>query len=179
MYGSAPVFYCFIRLFIATEAASKPATDGTNDMLPGICLPFSEKIGALCFIGASSEYTTGRCNIPLLLSSLRMTLANGHPAVFEMSDIFSAEGSSLFPVPMELIIGIPRAVQRTAISIFALTVSIASITKSYDEKSNVSAFSGNRNSCLDVTVALGLISRMRSATTSTLGFPIVLVSAQR
>lgn len=60
---------------ITSPAISKPATEGTKEMLPGIGFPLSPKTPFL--MGSSLEYKTFKCLIPLAFNSLLMTLARG------------------------------------------------------------------------------------------------------
>ena len=116
----------------------RPATDGTNEMLEGVALRdvshselevLSLKLSSGKGVrGSSFEYTTFRCFTPLRFSSYRIALANGHTDVLYMSVTSNAVGSSLFPVPIEDIIGTPAFSQLTARAIFPDTVSMASTT---------------------------------------------------
>ena len=73
--------------FIASDAAIRPATEGTNATLAGGVLPLSHLVIGL---GSSVENTTLRCAIPLFFSSLRITRARGQTVVFVISVTVSA-----------------------------------------------------------------------------------------
>ena len=81
------IFQFEIRSFITSDAMMRPATDGTNETLPGVlrrgCGLFMLLVLSLDsgFIGSSSEYTTFNFLTPLFLSSLRITLARGSTLV--------------------------------------------------------------------------------------------------
>ena len=66
--------------------------------------------------------------MPHLRSSRRTTRASGQTLVFAMSVITSFEGSSLLPVPMQLMTGTSSAWQRFISAILDGTESIASTT---------------------------------------------------
>ena len=63
---------------------------------------------------------------PRLPSSLRITRARGHTAVLEISATSNRLGSSLLPVPMQLMMGVPASVALWISSLLE-TVSIASM----------------------------------------------------
>ena len=127
-----------------SPAIISPATDGTNDILPGtwflaehfLFVPGGQMQLVLQldsdslsgFIGSSVEYITFKLSIFLFLSSFLITFANGHVLVLYISVIVYFDGSSLFPVPIAEIIGIPNSLQFLTNSIFAVTVSIQSAT---------------------------------------------------
>ena len=66
--------------------------------------------------------------MPPLRSSRRTTRASGQTLVFEISVSTSFEGSSLLPVPMQLMMGTPISWQRRMSNSFEGTESIASTT---------------------------------------------------
>ena len=74
------------------------------------------------------EYTTLREGMPISFSFLRMTFANGHTDVRKMSSTRKAVASSLFPVPMQLTMGVPALWHSSANSNLDVTVSMASTT---------------------------------------------------
>ena len=78
--------------------------------------------------GSSSEYTVFSPVIPRFFSSRLITFASGQTLVLLMSATLKAVGSSLFPVPIELMILTPALNEFSARAIFAETVSIASTT---------------------------------------------------
>ena len=71
----------------------------------------------------------------------------------------------------------PAARAQASSRILSGTLSMQSATKSYPEKSNVSAVSAVKKRGIARTCASGLISRARAAITSALFLPIVPVSA--
>ena len=66
--------------------------------------------------------------MPRAFSSRRMTRARGHTEVRPMSVMRKRVGSSLLPVPMQLITGTPQALAFSITSSLAVTVSMASTT---------------------------------------------------
>ena len=56
----------------------------------------------------------------------KVLMTSTDPLVLKISETENCDGSSLLPVPMQEIMGIPYSCDLTARSIFALTVSIAS-----------------------------------------------------
>ena len=64
--------------------------------------------------------------MPRFLHSVRITLARGHTEVSEISATRKAVGSSLFPAPMALMMGVPAAWACSARDSLAFTVSMAS-----------------------------------------------------
>ena len=105
-----------------------PAVAGQNAMLPGVCRFSVFSSDGRGFIGSSSDQRTCSFFIPRFFSSRRMTFAKGQTDVFEISEIVKRSGSSLFPVPIEEISGIPFSQQTFASSSFDVTLSIASAT---------------------------------------------------
>ena len=75
------LFYSYLEssTFIASDAISNPAAEGTKETLPGAGLSFSSDDVGLS--GASSDHSTLREVIPLFFSSLLITLARGHTEV--------------------------------------------------------------------------------------------------
>ncbi len=119
------------RVRIISPAMISPAHDGTNETLPGtLRLPGagaspSDVSGARA---GSSDQRTRTPVMPRVLSSRRITRASGHTEVSSIGLMRNLVGSSLFPVPIELMIFTPAARQREIISSFDVTVSIASAT---------------------------------------------------
>ena len=107
--------------FTTAEAIMSPAAEGTKEMLAG-----GKDLSEHARFGSSFEYTTFNEGTPLLRSSARIALASGHTEVLYISEISKAVGSSLFPVPIEDIIGMPRLYESSASASLVLTVSIAS-----------------------------------------------------
>ena len=119
----------FPEIYLTASAARiSPAAAGTKIALAGAGrFPLSSPVGS-AQKGFSSDHTTRRFVIPLLLSSLRITRAKGQPSVFEISETLRAVASSLLPVPIQLITGTPTAFALEIISSLPVTVSTASIT---------------------------------------------------
>ena len=113
---------------ITSPAIKSPATGGTNEILPGSALRFPIFFRRFPDVstGFSLEYSTFRCLIPLSFSSFRITLQSGQTDVFEISLISNNSGCSLFPVPIQLMIGISCCPAYSTSASFAVTVSIAS-----------------------------------------------------
>ena len=78
--------------------------------------------------GSSVENSTFRCLMPRLAHSFRIIRARGQTEVFVMSAIWNFVGSSLFPVPLELIMGTFAAFAACTRASFPVTVSMASTT---------------------------------------------------
>ena len=89
-------------------------------MLAGVLIP--------TFIGSSLEYKTLTPLIPLFFSSFLITFASGHTLVLLISPISNLVGSSLLPVHMEEITGVPASFAWTIKSSLAVTLSMASAT---------------------------------------------------
>ena len=116
--------------------------------------------------------------MPLCRSSRRMTRARGQTAVFEISEISRSDGSSLFPVPIDEMSGMPCSAAYSATSSFVVTQSIASAMKSGAAEAIISAvFDASANSGTETAVQSGFILFTRSAATSDLYLPTVVVSA--
>ena len=105
-------YFYWIRSLITSPARIRPATDGTKATLPGRALLPSGNSSSVSAVGSegmgsSVENSTFRCRIPRLAHSLRMIRAKGHTEVLVISAIWNRVGSSLLPVPMQLIMGVP------------------------------------------------------------------------
>ena len=61
---------------MTSPAAINPATEGTNETLPGVLVGSPKGVRA-----SSVDQTTRHASIPRLRSSLRITLASGHTDV--------------------------------------------------------------------------------------------------
>ena len=109
-----------IKSFTNSAARIIPATEGANTVDPGT--------DAQVFIGFSSEQTTLSLSIPLLLHSLRITLARGSMLVSAISFTRKHPGSVLLPAPIDEITGTPHRLACAMISNLAVTVSTASTT---------------------------------------------------
>ena len=102
---------------ITSLAIRRPAEAGTKAMLAG---------GLHEIQGVSVEKTVLREVMPRFFNSRRIMRAKGHTLVLKTSQTAKREGSSLLPVPIELIIGICKRCAASIKSSFELTVSIAS-----------------------------------------------------
>lgn len=81
-YSFEGEYFATISL-ITSPAMINPATEGTNETLPGICLLVVQSFSSLSmgFIAGSFEYTTFRESMPLFLNSERIVLARGQMLV--------------------------------------------------------------------------------------------------